>query len=194
MGANDYDMNFLVGNDLGNAVYSQWLRPTLSEEQWNRAFDHPRLVNEERAGDAMKVCLARLYLTTIFSMEFRFWGDPFENCAGLEQSIRSFSTSAGPLPAVGSQRSPPSAPMSPEVPQMPQRLAAVLGNPAVIANWEEYYVTLKRMKDGPVDPASVVKEEPNNENIIDVSAEPGVANATSQDDERRRGRCAAGRC
>ena len=48
MGANDYDMNFLVGNDLGNAVYNQWLRHTLSEEQWNRAFDHPQSVNEER--------------------------------------------------------------------------------------------------------------------------------------------------
>ena len=28
MGANNYDMNFLVGNDLGNAVYSQWLKHT----------------------------------------------------------------------------------------------------------------------------------------------------------------------
>ena len=74
MGANDYDMNFLVGNDLGNAVYSQWLRHTLSEEQWNRVFDHPRLVNEERAGDAVEVCLATLYLATIFPVEFRFGG------------------------------------------------------------------------------------------------------------------------
>ena len=60
MGANDYDMNFLVGNDLGNAVYNQWLRHTLSEEQWKRTFDHSQSVNEERAGDAVEVCLATL--------------------------------------------------------------------------------------------------------------------------------------
>ena len=57
MGTNDYDMNFLVGNDLGNAVYNQWLKHTLSEEQWNRAFDH----------DAVEVCLATLYLATLYS-------------------------------------------------------------------------------------------------------------------------------
>ena len=183
MGANDYDMNFLVGNDLGNAVYNQWLRHTLSEEQWNRAFDHPQSVNEERAGDAVEVCLATLYLATLFPVEFRFWGDPFENYAGLEHSIRSFAVSAGCLPAVGSQRSPPSAPLSPEVTQMAKRLAAVLGNPAVIANLEEYYATLKRMKDGPVDPANVVKEEPDDANITDVSAEPGVVDAVPHDSE-----------
>ena len=183
MGANDYDMNFLVGNDLGNAVYNQWLRHTLSEDQWNRAFDHPQSVNEERAGDAVEVCLATLYLATIFPVEFRFWGDPFENYAGLEHSIRSFAVSAGCLPAAGSQRSPPSAPLSPEVTQMGLRLAAVLGNPAVIANLEEYYSTLKRMKDGPVDPRNVVKEEPGGENVTDVSAEPGVVDVTPCDDE-----------
>ena len=42
MGANDYDINFLVGNDLGNAVYSQWLKHTLSETQWNRMFEGPQ--------------------------------------------------------------------------------------------------------------------------------------------------------
>ena len=69
MGTNDYDMNFLVGNDLGNAVYCQWLRHTLSEEQWNRMFDHPQSVNEERAGHAVEVCLATLYFTTLFPVE-----------------------------------------------------------------------------------------------------------------------------
>ena len=87
MGTNNYDMNFLVGNDLGNAVYSQCLKYTLSEEQWNRMFDHQQSVNEERAGDAVEVCLSTLYLSTLFPVEFRFWGDPFENYAGLEHSI-----------------------------------------------------------------------------------------------------------
>ena len=183
MGANDYDMNFLVGNDLGNAVYNQWLRHTLSEEQWKRTFDHSQSVNEERAGDAVEVCLATLYLATLFPVEFRFWGDPFENYAGLEHSIRSFAVSAGCLPAVGSQRSPPSAPLSLEVTQMAKRLAAVLGSPAVIANLEEYYATLKRMKDGPLDPTNVVKEEPDDANITGVSAEPGVVDAVPHDSE-----------
>ena len=184
MGANDYDMNFLVGNDLGNAVYSQWLKHTLSEEQWNRTFDHSQSVNEERAGDAVEVCLATLYLATLFPVEFRFWGDPFENYAGLEHSIRSFAVSAGCLPAVGSQRSPPSAPVSLEVTEMAKRFAAVLGSPAVIVTLEEYYATLKRVKDGPVDPTRVVKEEPDDDNITDVSAEPGVADAIPHDSER----------
>ena len=180
MGTNDYDMNFLVGNDLGNAVYNQWLKHTLSEEQWNRAFHHSQSVNEERDGDAVEVCLGTLYLATLFPVEFRFWGDPFENYAGLEHSIRSFAVSAG---CVGSQRSPPSAPLSQEVTQMAKRLAAVLGSPAVIANLEEYYATLKRMKDGPVDPTNVVKEEPEDANITDVSAEPGVVDAAPRDSE-----------
>ena len=184
MGTNDYDMNFLVGNDLGNAVYNQWLKHTLSEEQWNRAFDHSQSVNEERAGDAVEVCLATLYLATLFLVEFRFWGDPFENYAGLEHSIRSFAVSAGCLPAVGSQRSPPSTPLSPEVTEMAKRLAAVLGSPAVIANLEEYYAALKRMKDGPVDPTDVMKEEPDDANITDVSAEPGVVDVAPCDSER----------
>ena len=183
MGTNDYDMNFLVGNDLGNAVYSQWLKHTLSEEQWSRTFDHSQSVNEERAGNAVEVCLATLYLATLFPVEFRFWGDPFENYAGLEHSIRSFAVSAGCLPAVGSQRSPPPAPLSLEVTEMAKRLTAVLGSPAVIANLEEYYATLKSMKDGPVDPTNVVKEEPDDANITDVSAEPGVADAVSRDSE-----------
>ena len=131
----------------------------------------------------MEVCLATLYLATLFPVEFRFWGDPFENYAGLEHSIRSFAVSAGCLPAVGSQRSPPSAPLSPEVTQMAKRLAAVLGSPAVIANLEEYYAALKRMKDGPVDPPIVVKQEPDDANIIDVSAEPGVVDAVPHDSE-----------
>ena len=59
---NEYDMNFLVGNGLGNAVYCQWLKHTLSETQWNRMFDNPQSVNEERAGDAVEVCLATLFL------------------------------------------------------------------------------------------------------------------------------------
>ena len=69
MGTNDYDydMKFLVGNDLGNAVYCQWLKHTLSEEQWNRMFDNSQSVNEERAGDAVEVCLATLYFTTNLS-------------------------------------------------------------------------------------------------------------------------------
>ena len=146
-------------------------------------FRSPTIVNEERAGDAVEVCLATLYLATIFPVEFRFWRDPFENYAGLEHSIKSFAVSAGCLPAVGSQRSPPSAPLSPEVTQMGMRLAAVLGNPAVIANLEEYYATLKRMKDGPVDSGNVVKEEPDDANITDVSAEPGVVDAIPHDDE-----------
>ena len=65
---------------------------------------------------------------------------------------------------------------------MAKRLAAVLGSPAVIANLEEYYAALKRMKDGPVDPADVVKEEPDDANITDVSAEPGVAPCDSERD------------
>ena len=68
MGTNDYDMNFLVGNDLGNAVCCQWLRRTLSEEKWSRVFDHSQSVNEERAGDAVEVCLATLYFTTLFPL------------------------------------------------------------------------------------------------------------------------------
>ena len=63
MGTNNCDMNFLV--------------------------DHPQSVNEKRAGDAVEVCLATLYFTTLFPVEFLFWGDPFENYAGLEDSIRS---------------------------------------------------------------------------------------------------------
>ena len=63
MGANDYDMNFLVGNDLGNAAYSQWLKHTLSETQWNRMFEGPQPVNEERA---VEVCLATLYFATLY--------------------------------------------------------------------------------------------------------------------------------
>ena len=167
MGANDYDMNFLVGNDLGNAVYSRWLKYTLSEEQWNRMFDHPQSVNEERAGDAVEVCLATLYLSTLFPVEFRFWGDPFENYSGLEHSIRSFAVSAGCLPAVGSQRSPPSASLSQEVTEMGKQIAAVLSNPAVVVTLEEYYSILKKMKDGPIDPTAVIKEEIDDDNITD---------------------------
>ena len=66
---------------------------------------------------------------------------------------------------------------------MAKRLAAVLGNPAVIANLEEYYTTLKRVKEGPVDPANVVKEESDDANITDVSAEPGVVDAVPLDSE-----------
>ena len=149
MGANDYDMNFLVGNDLGNAVYNQWLRHTLSEEQWNRAFDHPQSVNEERAGDAVEVCLATLYLATIFPVEFRFWGDPFENYAGLEHS---------------------------QIVCRIRRLSPRCWITALAA-------TLKRMKDGPVNSGNVVKEEPDDANITDVSAEPGVVDAIPHDDE-----------
>ena len=66
---------------------------------------------------------------------------------------------------------------------MGQRFATVLGNPAVIITLEEYYSVLKRMKDGPADPAQVVKEEPDDDNVTDVSAEPGVADAAPYDGE-----------
>ena len=183
-GTNDFDMNFLVGNDLGNAVYCQWLRHTLSEEQWNRMFDHSQSVNEERAGDAVEVCLATLYFTTLFPFEFRFWGDPSRTMpVCLEHSIRSFAVSAGCLPATGSQRVPPSTLLSPEVVEMGKRFAAALGNPAVTITLEEYYLVRKKMKDGPVDLEKTVKEEPDDDNVTDVSAEPGVADAALYDGE-----------
>ena len=183
MGTNDYDMNFLVGNDLGNAVYRQWLKYTLSEEQWNRMFGHQQSVNEERAGDAVEVCLPTLYLSALFPVEFRFWGDSFENYAGLEHSIRSFAVSAGCLPAVGSQRTPPSASLSREVTEMGRQIAAVLGDPAVVVTLEEYYSILKKMKDGPIDSSAVVKEEIDDDNITDVSAAPDDADTVLGDGE-----------
>ena len=39
------------------------------------------------------------------------------------------------------------------------------------------------MKDGPVDPTNVVKEEPDDANVTDVSAEPGVVDAVPRDSE-----------
>ncbi|CAE7212274.1 unnamed protein product [Symbiodinium sp. CCMP2592] len=45
--------------DLGNAVYSQWLKHVLTEDQWNRMFEGATSINEERAGDAVEVCLDR---------------------------------------------------------------------------------------------------------------------------------------
>ena len=54
----------------------------------------------------------------------------------------------------------------------------------MIVTLDEYYATLKRVKDGPVDPTSVVKEEPDDDNITDVSAGPGVADAIPHDSER----------
>ena len=140
-------------------------------------FDHSQTVNEERAGDAVEVCLATLYFTTLFPVEFRFWGDPFENYAGLEHSIRSFALSAGCLPATGPQRSAPGAPLSSEVINVGKKFATVLGNPAVTIALEEYNSLLKKMKDGPVDPGQVVKEEPDDDDVTDVSPEPGVADA-----------------
>ena len=182
-GVNDYDMNFLVGNDLGNAVYCQWLRHTLSEEQWNRVFDNPQSVNEERAGDAVEVCLATLYFTTLFPVEFRFWGDPFENYAGLEHSIRSFAVSAGCIPTSGSQRSPPGAPLSSEVLNMGQKFATVLGSPAVTITLEEYYALLKKMKDGPVESGPIVREEPEDAEGTDASPEPGIVESALYEGE-----------
>ena len=44
--------------------------------------------------------------------------------------------------------------------EMGKRFATVLGNPAVTITLEEYYFIRKKMKDGPVDPEPVVKEEP----------------------------------
>ena len=60
MGVNEYDVNFLVDPGLGNAVYSQRLKHILTESQWNRMFGDSPGVNEERAGDSVKICGASL--------------------------------------------------------------------------------------------------------------------------------------
>ena len=60
MGVNDYDMNFIVGHDLGNAVYSQWLKHLLTGTQRTRMLADSPSVNEDRAGGAVEVCLALL--------------------------------------------------------------------------------------------------------------------------------------
>ena len=94
-----------------------------------------------------------------------------------------FAVSASCLPATGSQRVPPTALLLLEVINMGKRFASVLGNPAVIITLEEYYSIRKKMKDGPVDPEQVVKEESDDDNVTDVSAEPGVADAALYDGE-----------
>ena len=188
MGTNEYDVNFLVGNDLGNAVYCQWLKHTLSEAQWDRMCDDPQSVNEERAVDAVEVCLATLYFTALYPVEFRFWGDPFENYAGLEHSIRCIAVSTGCVSTTGSQRTPPGASLSSKVIEMGKVLAAVLGTPTVIITMEECYAVLKKVRDGPIEPTQIVKDEPEDE-VTDVSADIGVveANLVEEDDPTRDG-------
>ena len=65
MAPNTYDICFVAGNDLGNAVYGQWLRHILTEDQWSRVFGGMATVNAERAGDAVEVCLAMLFFATL---------------------------------------------------------------------------------------------------------------------------------
>ena len=79
MAANTYDNCFIAGNDLGNAVYGQWLKHIMTEEPWSRMFGGSATVNEERAGDAVEVCLVMLYFATLCPREFRMWGDPYDN-------------------------------------------------------------------------------------------------------------------
>ena len=86
MAANTYDICFIAGNDLGNAVYGQWLKHSLTEDQWSRMFGRVTTVNEERAGDAAEVCLAMLFFAALYPHEFKMRGDPCENYAGLEHS------------------------------------------------------------------------------------------------------------
>ena len=66
---------------------------------------------------------------------------------------------------------------------MGKQIAAVLGNPAVVVTLEEYYSILKKMKGGPIDPTAVIKEEIDDDNITDVSADPGGAAAVPDDGE-----------
>ena len=127
----------------------------------------------ERAGDAVEVCLATLYFSTMYPVQFRFWGDPFENYAGLEHSIRSFAVSTGCI-------------STNEVTEMGKALATVLGTPTVIITMEEYYAVLKKMKDGPIEPTQTVKDEPEGD-VTDFSAGIGVvdANIAEEDDAER---------
>ena len=89
--ADDSDMNFMVGHDLRNAAYIQWLMNILSEEQWTRMFGTVPGMNEERAGDAAEVCLLNFDFTTLCPYEFRRFGDPRGNYAGFECSLRSLA-------------------------------------------------------------------------------------------------------
>ena len=53
-------------------------------------FGGTATVNEEQAGDAVEVCLAMLFFTTLYPHEFKMCGDPYDNYAGFERSLRSF--------------------------------------------------------------------------------------------------------
>ena len=57
MGINEHDLNFIVGRDLGKAVYSEWLKYVMSEEEWSRMFGNSQIVNAERAGMQLRYAL-----------------------------------------------------------------------------------------------------------------------------------------
>ena len=139
----------------------------------------PPAVNEERAGDAVEVCLATLYFATLYPVSIL--GRPVESYAGLDHSLRSFAVSTGCIHTTGSQRPPPGASMSNEVSEMSKAFAKVLAIPAVIITMEEYYAIVKKMRQGPEELARIVKDEPE-EDITDISAEPGVVDAAPSDE------------
>ena len=76
--------------------------------------------------------------------------------------------------------------MSSEVAEMGKASATVLGTPTVIITMEEYYAVLKKMKDGPIEPTQIVKDEPEGD-VTDFSAEIGVVDANlAEEDETAR--------
>ena len=74
MTANTYDLCFVTGKDLGNAIYGQWIKHIMTGEQRSRMFGGVSSANEERAGDAIEVCLAMLFFATLYPHEFKMRG------------------------------------------------------------------------------------------------------------------------
>ena len=178
-------MNYMIGHDLGNVVYTQWLMHILTEDQWTRMFGQGQAVNEERSGDAVEICLAVLYFATLYPYEFRHWGNPYENYAGMETSLRSFASMTGYMETSKSQRSVPSAPLSPEVEEEANKIASVLGLPAVVDSIEAYETALKVMKHGPVDLVDVKVEDDDqlDQDMDVVTAEDEAQNQDLGDEE-----------
>ena len=128
MTASTYNLCFITGNDLGNAIYGQWLKHILTEDQWSRMFGGVSAVNEERAGDAVEVCLAMLFFATLYPHKFKMWGDPYENHAGIEHSLRSFAMTTGFIPTTGTQRGGMAAELSDEVKDLAKQFSVVMGS------------------------------------------------------------------
>ena len=107
-------------------------------------------VNDERAGDAVEICLAILYFATLYPYEFCSWGDPQENY-GIEHSLRSFAAIAGRIETCRSQRGALGAELSEQVLNTAKSFAKVLGHPALVVTVEGYNFTLNFMRTGPIE-------------------------------------------